>query len=47
MDDNFILNNQGKEELPHNSEQSDYENLVSRLQEISSIIALLKKTISR
>ena len=33
------------EELTLNTEESDYKNLVTRLREISSTIALLEKTI--
>tara|TARA_B100000242_G_C42868562_1_gene403112 strand:- start:150 stop:293 length:144 start_codon:yes stop_codon:yes gene_type:complete len=47
MEDNSKINNINSEDFNKNSEDSDYENLVSRLQEISSAIALLGKIISR
>ena len=33
------------DEFNHNSEKSDYNDLIARLKEIKSIIALLEKTI--
>ena len=45
MNEEFILNNIENEELTMNNEESDYKNLVTRLKEISSKIALLEKTI--
>ena len=47
MEDNSTLNNINNEEFIKNSEEGDYENLVSRLKEISSTIALLGKIVSR
>ena len=47
MEDNSTFNNIKDEEFNKNSEESDYENLVYRLKEISSTIALLGKIISR
>ena len=47
MEDNSTFNNIKDEEFNKNSEESDYENLVYRLKEISSTIALLGKIISK
>ena len=48
MKDNYsTLDNINNEDFNKNSEDSDYMNLVSRLEEISSTIALLGKIISR
>ena len=47
MEYNSTYNNISNEEFNKNSEDSDYENLVSRLKEISSTIALLEKIISK
>ena len=41
MNDKFISNNIESDELPLNTQESDYKNLVNKLKEISSIIALL------
>jgi len=45
MNEKFTLNNIENEELTMNHEESDYKNLVTRLKEISSKIALLEKII--
>ena len=42
MNDKFISNNIESDELPLNTQESDYKNLVNRLREISSIIGLLE-----
>ena len=43
MNEKFTSNNFENDELNLNTEESDYKNLVSRLREISSTIALLEK----
>ena len=43
MNEKFISNNIENDELTQNIEESDYKNLVNRLREISSTIALLEK----
>ena len=43
MNEKFTSNNIENDELTLNTEESDYKNLVSRLREISSTIALLEK----
>ena len=43
MNENFTSNNFENDELILNTEESDYKNLVTRLREISSTIALLEK----
>ena len=43
MNKKFIPNNSANDELTLNTEETDYENLVTRLREISSKIALLEK----
>ncbi len=43
MNENFTSNNFENDELNLNTEESDYKNLVTRLREISSTIALLEK----
>ena len=43
MNEKFISNNFENDELNLNTEESDYKNLVTRLREISSTIALLEK----
>ena len=43
MNENLTSNNFENDELNLNTEESDYKNLVSRLREISSTIALLEK----
>ena len=43
MDEKFTSNNFENDDLNLNTEESDYKNLVTRLREISSKIALLEK----
>ena len=43
MNENFTSNNFENDELNLNTEESDYKNLVTRLREIISTIALLEK----
>ena len=43
MTEKFTLNNIENEDLNLNNEESDYENLVNRLKEISTKITLLEK----
>ena len=43
MNEKFTSNNYENDELNLNAEESDYKNLVTRLREISSKIALLEK----
>ena len=43
MNDKYTSNNIENDELTFNNEESDYKNLVTRLREISSKIALLEK----
>ena len=43
MNEKFTSNNFENDELNLNAEESDYRNLVTRLREISSKIALLEK----
>ena len=43
MNEKFTSNDFENDELNLNTEESDYKNLVSRLREISSTIALLEK----
>ncbi len=43
MNEKFTSNNLENDELNLNPEESDYKNLVTRLREISSTIALLEK----
>ena len=45
MNDEFTSNNIDNDGLNLNTEESDYKNLVTRLRDISSTIALLEKTI--
>ena len=45
MTEKFTLNNIENDDLTFNKEESDYENLVNRLKEISTKITLLEKTI--
>ena len=42
MNEQFTSNNIENDELTLNSQESDYKNLVNRLREISSIIAILE-----
>ena len=43
MNEKFTSNNYENDELNLNNEEIDYKNLVTRLREISSTIALLEK----
>ena len=43
MNEKFTSNNIEDDDLTQNTEESDYKNLVTRLREISSTIALLEK----
>ncbi len=43
MNEKFTSNNFENDQLNLNTEESDYKNLVTRLREISSTIALLEK----
>ena len=43
MNEKFTSNNFENDEINMNNEESDYKNLVTRLREISSTIALLEK----
>ena len=43
MNEKFTSNNFENDDLNLNTEESDYKNLVTRLREISSKIALLEK----
>ena len=45
MSENFNSNYIENDEFNLNNEESDYENLITRLREIKSTIALLEKTI--
>ena len=45
MNEKFTSNNIDNDGLNLNTEESDYKNLVTRLRDISSTIALLEKTI--
>jgi len=45
MSENLNSNNIENDELHLNSEESDYKDLINRLKEMKSTIALLEKTI--
>ena len=45
MSENLNSNNIGNDEFNLNSEDIDYQNLIRKLKEIKSTIALLEKTI--
>ena len=47
MNDEFTSNNIENDESPLNTEESDYQNLITRLKEIKTTIALLEKAIFR
>ena len=47
MAQNFTSNNFNNDEVDPHNEESEYKNLISRIQEISRTIALLEKTIFR
>ena len=44
MSENLNSNNIENDEFNHNNEDSDYKELITRLKEIKSTIALLEKT---
>ena len=44
MSENLNSNNIGNNELNLKTEDSDYKDLITRLKEIKSIVALLEKT---
>ena len=44
MSENLNSNNIGNDEFNLNNEDSDYKDLITRLKEIKSTIALLEKT---
>ena len=45
MSENLTSNNIDNDDLNLNSEESDYDNLIIKLKEIKTTIALLEKTI--
>ena len=45
MSENLTSNNLENDEFNENAEESDYKELITKLKEIKSIIALLEKTI--
>jgi len=45
MSENLNLNNLENDEFILNNEETDYKDLIARLEEIKSTIALLEKTI--
>ena len=45
MDEKFISNNFNNDEMTQNNKESEYENLIIRIKEISRTISLLQKTI--
>ena len=47
MNKKFNTNNIKNDEFNLNTEESDYENLITRLKEIRVTIALLEKTVFR
>jgi hypothetical protein len=47
MSEKFSSNDIENNEFDFNTEESDYENLITRLKEIRSTIAFLEKTIFR
>ena len=47
MSGNFNSNNIENEEFNENPEDGDYKDLITKLKEIKSTIALLEKTISK
>ena len=46
MNEEFIANNIENDDSNLNSEESDYANLITKIQDISRTIDLLEKTIS-
>ncbi|KGF98807.1 hypothetical protein EU96_0115 [Prochlorococcus marinus str. MIT 9302] len=47
MNEEFTPNDLENDDFTLNKEESDYKNLITRLKDISSTIALLEKTIFR
>ena len=47
MNQKFTSNYIQNDEFTHDTEEIDYQNLITRLKEISTTIALLEKTIFR
>ena len=47
MSENFNPNNIENDEFNFKTQESEYKNLITRLQEISETIALVEKTIFR
>ena len=47
MSENWNSNNNQNEDFNLNNEDSDYKDLITRLKDIKSTIALLEKTISK
>ena len=45
MDEKFISNNFNNDEITRNNKESEYQNLIIRIKEISRTISLLQKTI--
>ena len=45
MDEKFSSNNFKNDEMTRNNKESEYENLIIRIKEISRTISLLQKTI--
>jgi hypothetical protein len=45
MDEKFSSNNFKNDEMTWNNKESEYENLIIRIKEISRTISLLQKTI--
>ncbi len=43
MSENFISNNSEKDQFNLNTEENDYKNLIIRLKQIKTTIALLEK----
>ena len=47
MSEKVTINNIEKDDFTLNTEESEYKNLIARLKEISAVIDLLEKKISR
>ena len=47
MSENFTSNNIENDDFTQNNEETDYKNLITRLKEIKTSIALLEKIIFR
>ena len=45
MENNSVSNDQENDEFNMNNEENDYENLVIRIKEMKTTIALLEKTL--